>query len=501
MLFILLSFLITAFGQPASIRGLGPLAAAFGFALFWKGMLSIEAPKRRFLLSLFWFAAVQGVQLSWMTSMKYMGPLIVAVYLFLILAMGLQFALLSFFVRNLSWRSILAISGAWTLFEWARLFFLCGFTWNPVGLSLADSFYSIQMASLFGIFGLSFWVMLTNLSALKAWLDKSTASLAVWGALAVFPYLFGVLHQIRIDQLPVEKTIRVALVQTALYPEQKEFQRDKASSYMKPMDQWSRILALLDPEEKPDLLVMPEAALPLGAKTVFASGNNLILSQALADRMNTHVIVGIDDRDETGSYNAAFHFTPKLSRYERYEKRVLVPVGEYVPFSGWKLLSDFVAKQFGIVSSFDRGKEAKVFQGEVPLGISICLEETFSSLARETRLKGAKVFVNLTNDVWFPGTNLPRQHFDHARVRAAENGVPIIRACNTGVTGWIDCNGQAMAQLPVSETAPSALYFSLPVRTHSTLYSLFGDALILSVSVLSLLLFPKKKLAVNGTLS
>jgi apolipoprotein N-acyltransferase len=515
-----LSFLIVAFGQPAWIRGFGVLAGALGFALFWKAMLTYSRPRDRFLLSLVWFAAVQGVQLSWMATIDYMGPLILVVYLFLILAMGVQFGILSFLISQpLRLHQMMAIAGCWVIFEWMRLFFLCGFTWNPVGLALADSPYSLQLASIWGIFGLSFWVILVNLAGLNALVEKSTKKIAAWATIAFLPYGFGFVYQHWIEAtIPISETLNVALLQSAIFPEQRE-------SY-NVVSQWSRLLGVLDPEKKVDLIIFPEGALPLSAheagypfslmKSLFLADffppltepyavlhrgawnvSNAFLLQTLANQSNAHVIAGLDDYDFSHSYNAAFHFQPQNLPYERYEKRILVPIGEYIPMRQSRRFARFVGKQFGIRSSFDQGTEAKVFHTPVPIGVSICLEETFSNLTRELRQKGARIFVNITNDGWFPGSKLMQQHFDHGRIRAVENGVPILRACNTGITGGVDSFGRPIAQLPISEDKASVLYFSLPVRSHSTLYTWWGDEAILGISVCSLLSYfvlRKKKL-------
>ncbi len=518
-LLVFISFLIVAFGQPAWVRGLGPLSASFGFALFWFAMLRFPTPRSRFLLSLLWFSSVQSIQLSWMATLDYMGPLIILVYLFLILGMGAQFALLSlFFKRPLTLYNTLAIAGSWTLLEWIRLYFLCGFTWNPVGLSLADSPYSLQFASLFGIFGLSFWVILSNLAALLALQHKTTKKIALWASLTFFPYLFGLAHQVLIEKLvPISNQIKIALVQTALAPEQKDRTAGLLDRFIPPLDQWDRVAPLLDPKEKVDLIVFPEAALPYGAhdahyelrslQNYFAldemaplrrpyaifnrglwKGSNAFLLQSLANQHNAHVIAGLDDSDFNRRYNAAFHFQPNNLPYERYEKRILAPVAEYVPLPNWRRFARFIATQFGIYSSFDPGVEAKVFKAQVPIGISICLEETFSGLTRELRLKGAELFVNLTNDAWFPRSKLPQQHFHHGRVRAIENGVPLIRACNTGITCAIDSFGRPIAELPPSESKAGVLYFTLPIRSYATLYTFWGDGAILLISALSFLL-------------
>ncbi len=523
---IAISFCLAAFGQPAWIPGFGMLAAAFGFALFWRGMISYPRPRDRFLLSLIWFGSVQGVQLSWMTTMDYMGPLILALYLFLIVGMGVQFAVLSlFFNEKIGWHRALAIAGCWVLFEWVRLFFLCGFTWNLVGLTMADSSYSLQFASLWGIFGLSFWVILVNLAALHVLMEKKGA--VVWAAMAIVPYLYGFVQQSYVESaVPISGNLKVALVQTALFPEQKDFLPESANDYMPPLVQWERIWNEIDLKKEVDLIVFPEAALPLGAHkpgyelasmqkyfdrdsyppitppyALFDEGKwkvtNAFLVQALANQLDAHVVVGLDDVDYWGKYNAAFHFQPKNLPYHRYEKRILVPVGEYIPLQQWPSIARFVAKQFGIYSSFNPGNRVQIFKAQFPIGVSICLEETFSNLTRELRLKGAQIFVNLTNDIWFPRSKLPQQHFDHGRIRAAENGVCILRACNTGITGGVDCFGRPLEQLPVSEEKASVLYLTLPVRHFSTLYTWWGDGAILGISsaaLVSYFLFRKKKL-------
>ena len=209
---------------------------------------------------------------------------------------------------------------------------------------------------------------------------------------------------------------------------------------------------------------------------------NAYIAQAMANHYKADVISGFDDRDGDRKYNAAFHFRPMEQAPERYEKRILVPVGEYVPFPNIRWLALFLSEQFGIGDSFDAGTDAKVFTSSLPIGVSICLEETYSSLIRDLRLKGARLFVNITNDVWFPRSRLPVQHFQHGRIRAAENGVYLLRACNTGVTGGIDCFGRAIATLAPSESERGVLYLTFPLKSFQTLYTWWGDGAILILS-------------------
>jgi apolipoprotein N-acyltransferase len=516
-LLIGISFLLVAFGQPAWVKAFGVLAAGCGYALFWRAMLLFPTPRERFFLSMGWFTCVQGVQLSWLVTFDYMGPLILVLYLFLILGMGAQFGLLSFLVMSpFSWSRALAIAGCWTIMEWLRLFFSCGFTWSHAGLALAASSHSLQFAAVWGIFGLSFWVILVNVSALHALQSRSIKSASVWALLALCPYVYGFVQKIWVERnVSPAGTMRVALIQTGLFPEQKDFFPVAPEAYIPPLDQWERIFNVLDKDQKVDLILLPEAALPLGAhravydyldvKNYFQEGDlpplespyalyakgwkvsNVFMMQALANHFQAHVITGLDDVDIYQKYNAAFHFHPNNLPYERYEKRVLLPIAEYLPLRPTHALARFVARQFGIVSSFHPGKEAKIFQATFPVGISICLEETFSNLTRELRKKGAKVLVNVTNDVWFPRSKLPEQHFEHGRLRAAENGICLLRACNTGVTGGIDCFGNPLQILPISGKDASILYLTLPVRFFPTLYTWWGDEAILGISAIAIL--------------
>jgi apolipoprotein N-acyltransferase len=483
----LFSFLICAFGQAAWVGALAPLAASFGYALFF-----LKRPS--FWAAVLFFAAVQAVQLSWMATPAYMGPLIYFVWGGLIFAMGLQFGCLTLLVN----RGVgpAAVAGFWVLMEASRLFLLTGFSWNPVGMALAAQNLSLQAASLFGIFGLSFWVIYVNLFALRAMLERGR-SIGVWALLALIPYAYGAL---RSGQEP-SGSLRALLVQTALLPEERDYTASAPERYVPIQEQWRRIVDQVR-EKKGDLIVLPEAALPYGAHLPFGPGHrfdelfpelkgnevtNSRIAAALSRATGADVILGLDDRDEQGRrYNAAFHFTKEGGEQGRYEKRILVPVGEYVPFQRLQSIARFIASEFGIAASFDPGQQAKIFRGKVPIGISICYEETFGSMMREVASLGPEVLVNLTNDAWFPDSKLPLQHFEHGRVRSVELGLPALRCCNTGVTAAIDPFGRVIAALPAKESGIEVLEVDLPLVLVPTLYRYAGDWPILLLSLASL---------------
>ncbi|MEI6242734.1 MAG: apolipoprotein N-acyltransferase, partial [Chlamydiota bacterium] len=427
---------------------------------------------------------------------------------------------------------ILALAGLWTLFEWSRLFWLSGFAWNPVGMSLASCESSVQMASLFGVYGLSFWVILTNLFGYRFFfLERTKTHFVLWSCCTLFPYFFGIGQEVIVKKFfPNNEKLSVVLVQTALFPEEKEPFFEQEKKFIPPLDQWMRIFSILRKsikDQKVDLLVFPETTVPFRALTpiyplyslqqlfllTFGEtslvsfpplkmplikrmeegwrGSNLYIAQALSNYFGAEVVIGLDDYDRLAgkNANAAFHITPGKPKCHRYEKRVLVPVAEYFPFS-W---CSSIASHYGIMGAFTPGKSAKVFGEKVRFSPSICYEETFGESMREGRVLGAELFINITNDVWFPYSRLAREHFEHGRVRAVENGIPVVRSCNTGITGAIDCFGHIVATLGSKkqnqERLSGALYVSLPLQTYKTLYSFIGDMGIILLSCSCILLY------------
>jgi len=516
------SFFILLLAQPDFSPLASILAAILGYALFFKAALGLHSKRARFLLALGWFFLIQMVHLSWFTADRYVGIYIYPVYLFLCLWFSLQFAILTLFVkaaRELTLLRILAICSFWALSEWSRLYFLSGFSFNPSGLALTATLLGMQALSVGGIFALSFWVMLTNLLVYKY--SSLPFKTIRWGAVALvalMPYLYGgahlAYHQGRMQAHA--DNFSVLLVQTALNPEQKVAYTPEDSP-LSPWEQWDKILSMLKPFAKQpiDFILFPEATVPYGAnyriyqrqlvekylanffeyplytaKAYEERVGNRFWAQNLANFFDTSVIIGLEDAEFTETevaptiYNAAFVLSPFSDENQRYEKRVLVPMGEYIPFAWCKK----ILLKYGIRDSYERGREAKVFETErAALGISICYEETFGHLMRQNRLKGADLLVNLTNDVWYPRSRLPYVHYLHGRMRSVESGIPLIRACNTGVTCGIDSLGRTvgMLEFDCGKQCSSAgvCHLQLSGYHYSTLYTYFGDWLILFISL------------------
>ncbi len=513
---LFLSFVIVAWGQPALFSFLAPLSAICGFALFW-----ICCPeKKSFLSATIWFAAVQLVQLSWFVSLEFQGIYILFAYVGLSIFMGLQFGLLTLIVPKKSIKplQILSIAACWTLFEWARLYCLSGFAFNPIGLTLSSFLLSRQTASIFGVLGLSFLVIVTNLLLYNLFFSRKKWPLVL--SVVFFPYCFGLIH-LYLHKPLVPAHVRVALVQTGLLPSEKIPLSTHKGDFMTPMEQWRHLIRMLRMavvQGTVDLIVFPEAALPfvfekplfsydfihrvlckeLGSEVSahfppleapYAQGSlvtHAFIAQTLANYFHAELISGFDHHDTVADqfFNAAFHFSPHTEPLTRYDKRVLVP-GEYLPFSFCRPLFSC----YGISDFFTPGHKAVLMGRSIPLSVSICYEEMFSHVMREGRLLGAELFVNVTNDNWYPETTLARQHFEHARLRSVENGIPLIRAANSGVTAVVDSFGRTTAYL---EEKQGVLVAECSRHTYWTPYSFWGNWGILFLCCGSLLLFVAK---------
>jgi len=527
--FFVLSLILVAFGQPSSIPVFGLISAAFGFALFFSILTGCESKKARFWLGASWYGLVQMVQLFW--ALGHPFSYIYAVYLIHVLLLGLQFGLFSLFITRQNLTSlfgILGLSGFWVLLEWVRLLFFSGHPWNPVGLALAGNFYSMQLASLWGVYGLSFWVMLVNLYVLGTWLSPSRLKWAVALVLMAVPYLYGFAqwqaHE-RAYSSPAVSRMKVGLVQTA-FPIEEMLPVDRNDLFALVKREWREILALSKKaaQNKVQLIALPELVVPYGTnflvydyeevvrafKDIYgpvAAGrlpgklphlsrevegvwkvNNAFWAQGLANVTGSDVIAGLEDRDYLGNgkfrfHTAAYLFRPFTFATQRYEKRVLVPMGEYIPFAFLREL----AARYGVMGSFTCGTCAKIFKSNSgPLGISICYEETLGSMMRESRLMGAEALVNITNDGWFPNYGLPRVHLEHSRLRTVEMGIPLVRACNTGITVAIDSFGRDISRLGKTpyeeEHTQDILIADVPLYSYATPYTFFGDWLIVALS-------------------
>ncbi|MBB64889.1 MAG: apolipoprotein N-acyltransferase [Waddliaceae bacterium] len=529
----LFSWLIAAFGQAAWVPFLGPFAASMGFALFWYACRDLAQRKQLIIHSTVWYATIHLVHLSWMTAINYAGPLILIAYFGLALLAGIQFACLTWwFLREerLSVTRLLCGCAFWVWMEWSRLWIFCGHPWGAWGIYYAWSSYAFQMATLFGVYGLSFWVALSN-GMFYRWLLSKTKSHCFFSLSIIFlPYLFSwghiTYHQsiIKSSSPPI---LRVALVQPAQYPDELlEFDGPRGFIHFI-YEQWLEIFTLIKDLKKQniDLLVFPEGSIPGGDYTslfhldliqeafqehfnpismnflaplkepiaremkIESKKNwvvsNAYIAQSLANYLDLDLIIvmeGIERKngERVATYNSAFTFGANEGVLGRYDKRILLPVAEYIPFEWARSLS----AHFGIYNSFTPGTHSLVVNGKkANIALAICYEEMYGHMMRDNLSLGADVLVGISNDVWYPNSKLAKQHFYQSIYRSVECGIPVLRSSNVGLTAAIDSLGSIKEKVDEDNLwNSSVLIADIPLYKYNTIYSICGDYFILVLS-------------------
>ena len=359
--------------------------------------------------------------------------------------------------------SAVILAALWTLADYARSHVLTGFPWALVGYSWIDT-PVMQIVSVLGPHGLGFLTVLAALSIGARPLVGSVFALAVvaglWG--------YGTARLERPLPERVEPLI-VRLVQPNAAQELK-WRSDMQQVFFDRLLASTR--AVSDPV--PDVTIWPEAAVPF----VLGYADELQAEAAAAADPGTALILGIRRIDATPEREEWFNSLAVLRADGRaeavYDKHLLVPFGEYIPGAG-------VIARLGLPAlttltrggfTAGRGPHLVSARGLPPFLPLICYEAIFPNLmtAPEGR---AEWIVHVTNDGWFGEASGPWQHFAQARARSIEQGLPMARAANTGISAMIDPRGEVTARLGLGEEGfVDAL---LPAALPATIYSQYGD--------------------------
>jgi len=367
------------------------------------------------------------------------------------------------------WRAALTLAGAWVLADLARQFVATGFPWNPLGSvwefpgRLGD--IMIQPACLIGVHGLTMATILLASTPLLSWVWRvgGVAVLVLWCG-------FGIA---RLDQpMPPGPDLTVLLIQGNVAQGQKWDRALMVSIFRRYLALTREALATAD--RHPAVVIWPETASPALLQT---DGEARALIAEAADGATALVgSVRFDDRDHPR--NSLFALGAGGAIEAVYDKWHLVPFGEYQP--DWLPLGIQVVPGGG----FARGPGPRTLHipGLPPVGALICYEAIFSAqVVDESDRPGW--MVNVTNDAWFGNSAGPRQHLAAARLRAVEEGVPLMRAANTGISAGFDAKGHELGRLEMQTTGFLAV--QLPAQVAIPLYAKLGLMLPGGVSVLA----------------
>jgi apolipoprotein N-acyltransferase len=330
---------------------------------------------------------------------------------------------------------IVVLALAFAIAEFLRGHVFTGFPWNALGYTLTSNDYLLQSAALFGVYTLGFIaVIIFTAPAAGGWRLPSLAA-----ALMAVMFIFG---HLRLAENPTRyhDDITLRIVQPNVAQAQKWLPANRRKVF-EDLLAISRRAGLSDA----DYLIWPETAMP------FALLSSPAALGMIADMLpaGTDLITGSIYSDEHKLFNSVLVLDSKAQLLSRYDKVKLVPFGEYLPLQNLLEAAGFeqlTRTKGGFAAGVGKVLETKNQTVALPL---LCYEIIFPDMAI-TRSMAHDWIINLTNDAWFGNSTGPYQHLRQARVRAVEQGVPVIRSANTGISAVIDPLGRVIRKLPLN---------------------------------------------------
>jgi apolipoprotein N-acyltransferase len=386
------------------------------------------------------------------------------------------------------WAFLLAPS-AWVAVELARTR-ITGFPWDLLGITQVDNIPLAHIATVTGVYGLSFEIMVVNTALAAAFVIRGERSqrssrkpllLATIAAAAVLEAGRGISP----PPLPTDHTARL-VQQNIPVLEGGEWTKEYFEGTLRDLtwislhtagtagqDQ-SNPTSPVSPLDS-DLIVWPESPAPFyntdpafreAVSNITRESRTWMLAGSLGIRN-----AGETPAHATELYNSASLVSPAGEWVGRYDKVHLVPFGEYVPF---KRVFGFAGGLTKEVGDFSPGiSRAPLRAGSSNLGVFICYESVFPDEVRQLAANGAQVLVNISNDGWYGDSGAYAQHLKQARMRAVENNRWLLRGTNTGVTAAVDPYGRVVSSIPRKIRAVLEANYALSNVT--TFYTRHGD--------------------------
>jgi apolipoprotein N-acyltransferase len=451
-----------------------------------------------FVPGLYWIGyafLVDASTFAWLMPFAVLG---LPAYLALFTAFGFALARL-IWTRDAS--RVIALASTLTLSEWLRGHVLTGFPWNAFGYALTEPLALAQTASLIGLWGLTF---------LSVAIFASPAVLIDGRSRGRRPWIVPMLALLLLVAMAIFGTVRLMLHPTTnvakvkLRIMQPNLQQDVRFNYAAKAEVMQKYLTLSDRASGPQstgvrdasILIWPESAFPF-----FLTREGDAMAQ-IADLLpkGTVLITGAVRAPDlppgtriTRAYNSIYVIDHDGSVLSVYDKLHLVPFGEYLPFQNLMEKLGFV-QLTKVQGGFIPGERRRTM--EIPTAPRalplICYEAIFPGdvVARDDR---PGWIVNLTNDGWFGISTGPYQHLQQVRLRAIEEGLPAVRAANTGISAVIDPMGRIVARLGLG--LEGVLDSSLPSAIPPTIYARAGDIPAAAIVVAALIFVIRRRVA------
>lgn len=339
------------------------------------------------------------------------------------------------------WGRLLALPALWVGLEWLRSYLGGGFPWNLAGYAWVDVAGALPLSAWIGVYGVSFLVLLTSVAVAAAIERRRWEPAALGLLLPLFLLPLAGRWSLRQDETALRETSGFGRPVRLLQP---NIENLVAFDPVAVARNYRKVIDLSRESCQPGALVV----WPESATWPFEYGRDPRLNEDLAALVDRGCTVLFNSGSPVGSsfYNSAFLLSVSGPAV-RYDKRHLVPFGEYVPFRGVFGWMDKLARDAG---DFRPGERPVLLPwGGEKIGMAICYEVVFPTEVADLVQHGATILVTVTNDAWYGNTSAPWQHFRAARFRAAENRRPLLRAAITGVSAYVGPDGSVRDQLGV----------------------------------------------------
>ncbi len=430
-----------------------------------------------FLGTLYWIYH----SINYYGGVSFIGSVAIVVLLCLYLSLytGIFAVLFSIAIRKTKLPALLIAPLFWVVLEFLRSYIFTGFPWSSIGYTQYKFLTVIQIADITGIYGVSFLVVAVNGALADIFLIKRrtrdmplfplSQTAIGFSILVLFIVSTVVYGQIRLREERPGKRFRVSIIQGNIEQDKKwepSYQNEVIRTY-------EDLSVKAAAASSPSLIVWPETAVPFFFIADKAYSQELIDFQR---RLNAYLLFGsVLEKGKTDERlvlsNSAVLLDEAGGVAYIYDKIHLVPFGEYVPL---RRMLFFINKLVVGIGDYMHGDS--YLRARTPFGdfsTLICYEIIFPGLVRKFFSNGGDFMVNITNDAWFGRTTGPYQHFSMAVFRAVENRKPLIRAANTGISGFIDSCGRILSRTDLFKR--TALTADLKTDAHRSFYSRYGD--------------------------
>jgi apolipoprotein N-acyltransferase len=389
-------------------------------------------------------------------------------------------------------RGLIVFPFVWVAVEYIRSLTQVSFPWVNLSYTQANNLPIVQLSSLSGDATVSFFVIVVGILLYLGYHHaRHTLRASLIFVAAIVIYAAAVLWGNAQIQ-PVEGNLRVAALQGNVPIAQKWLPGGLQSSF-DTYDSLSNKAAA----DSAKLLIWPESAVPayLRWEDGYISWLESITRRHHVDLMTGALHLVRTDDAKKHFYNSAFMFTPEGMNRVPYNKHILVPFGEHMPYSDkigiLASFREFVKNKLNLdISDFEPGDSMVTFESNGKrFGVLVCFETIYPEFVRDMVSSGADFLTTITNDDWFGPTSGPYQHAVIPVFRAVENRIWIVRAANTGISEIINPNGQILAKTKLRETTfLTGMIGDKLAPTPFLLYGAVVSKICLAVSLLAALI-------------